>query len=118
MLDNSVGQVGAGVKSAKRRISESAKRPVEFVGELVGLFPETDPERFMRSFDYVALRQLQVKRLVLAHDCALPFPDTAPLALIAWLQDWDVRVISTEFLGTRRAGQARWFGKFRLILGR
>ncbi len=102
------------VKFAARRATVGAAG-LRFVGELDALFPEIDPERFLATFDYVALQELQVKKLVLDRHCELPWPNTDdPMCLAAWFRDNEIKIFAQEFLGTRRS--YRWFGLYRLIL--
>ena len=121
---DSIAGTRAGVKSkAKKRPAQAAGKRVaqaaglRFVGELVGLFPDGDLQRFLGTFDQVALQMLKIQKLVLDRECPLPWPGTAPLELVAWLRDNEVKIVQEKFLGTRRAGHGRWYGKYRLILG-
>ncbi len=96
-----------------RPVGKPVLRPI---GEVVGLFPEADPERFLLTFDLYALAQVQVQKAVLGHDINnLPWPPLSPLRLREWLQGNDVRIMTVKKLGEQRT--YRRFIKYRLILG-
>lgn len=97
-----------------KQVAQAAGR--RFVGELVGLFPDGNLQRFLGTFDLVALQKLKVQKLVLDQACTLPWPGTAPLEIVAWLRDHEIEIVQETFLGTRRQRDG-WYGKYRLILG-
>lgn len=94
-------------------VVKSAWRPV---GEVVGLFPTYDPERFLQTLDLHLLSQSAIETAVLGQGVPLPWPPRDPLAFADWLRDNEVRIVTQTLVRTVR-GAGGWRGRFRLILG-
>lgn len=86
------------------------------IGELDALFPETDPGRFLETFDLYALGHMQIKQFSLASDTGLPWPSGDPVEFANWLRDNEIQIWRKTFLGTRRS--YRWMGLYRIILAK
>lgn len=106
MISTSVRKPGAVVKS-----------PLRPVGEVVGLFPSYDPEKFLQTLDLHLLSQSKIEMAVLGQGCQAPWPPQDPLAFADWLRDNEIRIMTQTFVRTVRSRGQGWRGRFRLILG-
>lgn len=98
-----------------RKRAPAVKPALRPIGELVALFPEADPERFLQTFDQYALGMVRVKKAVLDRACPLPWPPRDPLRLQEWLAEHEVRIMAVKKLGEGRT--YRRLIRYRLILG-